>query len=333
MRAALLFFLSFCFTGALWAAVDKIEPGEIWRDNRGKHIQAHGGSVLKVGDVWYWFGEDRTEEDGKSGKPKERWVACYASRDLMRWEFRARVAGGPPPEKEMGVPYVFERPKVFHNAKTGKFVMYVHLDDAKYRYARVGVFASDKVDGQYKFLHSFRPLGQESRDIGQFVDDDGSAYLIFEARPTKGFYIAKLSDDYLTVQEETCFIKAGLEGGALVKHDGLYYLVGSWMSGWKPNPNQYATATSLKGPWSEFKDIAPKHTNTYGSQSTLLMKVIGTKKTSVIFIGDMWRPKEHRDGRYLWMPVEIGGGRLSLPEPKPWSIDVKTGETQIENTH
>lgn len=328
MRAALFFLLSFCFTGVLWAAVDNIEPGEIWRDNRGQHIQAHGGSILKVGDFWYWFGEDRMEEDGKSGKPQERWVACYASRDLMRWEFRARVAGGPPPEK-VGVPYVFERPKVFHNAKTGKFVMYVHLDDAKYRYARVAVFVSDKVDGQYKFVHSFRPFGKESRDIGQFVDDDGSAYLIFEARPTKGFYIAKLSDDYLTVQEETCFIKAGLEGGALVKYDGLYYLIGSWMSGWKPNPNQYATATSLKGPWSAFKDIAPKETNTYGSQSTLLVKVIGTKKTTVVFMGDMWRPKEHRDGRYLWMPVEIGGGRLSLPEPKPWSIDVRTGETKI----
>jgi hypothetical protein len=46
MRAALLFFLSFCFTGALWATEDRIEPGEIWRDNRGKHIQAHGGSIL-----------------------------------------------------------------------------------------------------------------------------------------------------------------------------------------------------------------------------------------------------------------------------------------------
>ena len=154
---ALLIFLSFCFTGALWAAVDTIEPGEIWRDNRGKHIQAHGGSVLKVGDVWYWFGEDRTAEDGKSGKPRERWIACYASQDLMRWEFRARVAGGPPPEKELGTPYVFERPKVFHNAKTGKFVMYVHLDDARYHYARVGVFVSDKVDGPYQFVHSFRP--------------------------------------------------------------------------------------------------------------------------------------------------------------------------------
>jgi hypothetical protein len=330
MRTALFPALFLVLTSLLAAAPTRIEPGAIWKDNRGKHIQAHGGSILKLGDTWFWFGEDREEEDGKKGKPTQRWVSCYASRDLMRWEHRGRVAGGPPPEPEMGTPYVFERPKVFHNAKTGKFVMYVHLDDAKYRFARVGVFVADKVDGQYQFVHSFRPLGQESRDIGQFVDDDGSAYLIFESRPTKGFYIAKLSEDYLTVAEETCFIRSGLEGGALVKYDGLYYIVGSWMSGWKPNPNQYATATSLKGPWSQFKDIAPPATNTYGSQSTLLVKVAGTKQTTVIFMGDMWRPHEHRDGRYLWMPVEIGGGRLVLPEPKPWSIDIKTGETKIQ---
>jgi hypothetical protein len=45
------------------------------------------------------------------------------------------------------------------------------------------------VDGDYQYLKSFRPLGHESRDIGQFVDDDGTAYLIFEDRPN-GFRIA-----------------------------------------------------------------------------------------------------------------------------------------------
>jgi hypothetical protein len=80
---------------------------------------------------------------------------------------------------------VLERPKVFYNAKTRKYVMYMHIDDAKYALARVGVAVSDTVDGDYKFLRSFRPLGQESRDIGQFIDDDGSAYLIFEDRPAK----------------------------------------------------------------------------------------------------------------------------------------------------
>ena len=208
--------------------------------------------------------------------------------------------------------------------------MYAHLDDAAYKLAHVAVFVSDTVDGDYTYVRSFRPLGQESRDIGQFVDDDGSAYLIFEARPTRGFYIAALSDDYLDVEREVCFIKSGLEGGALVNHDGLYYIIGSWMSGWRPNNNQYATARSLSGPWSEFKDIAPPEKKTYGSQSTLMLKVVGSKKTSVIFMGDMWRPGRHNDGRYLWMPLEIGDGRLWLPEPRPWSIDVATGETVLK---
>ena len=32
----------------------------------------------------------------------------------------------------------------------------------------------DKIDGHYKNLRSFRPLDHESRDIGQFIDDDGN---------------------------------------------------------------------------------------------------------------------------------------------------------------
>ena len=102
------------------------------------------------------------------------------------------------------------------------------------------------------------------------------------------------------------------------------------MSGWFPNPNMYATASSLAGPWSEFKDIAPPHTNTYSSQSTMMLKVQGSKTTSVIFMGDQWRPNAHWDGRYLWMPLEIGDGKLWLPEPKPWTLDVVTGETTIK---
>jgi hypothetical protein len=66
------------------------------------------------------------------------------------------------------------------------------------------------------------PSVQESRDIGQFIDDDGSAYLIFEDRPAKGFHIASLSDDYLTVEKEVCLINAPLEGGADVNAKALW---------------------------------------------------------------------------------------------------------------
>ena len=54
-----------------------------------------------------------------------------------------------------------------------------------YAVARVAVLTSDTVDGDYKYLRSFRPLGHESRDIGQFIDDDGTPYLIFEDRAVR----------------------------------------------------------------------------------------------------------------------------------------------------
>jgi hypothetical protein len=208
--------------------------------------------------------------------------------------------------------------------------MYMHIDGPApgerggYKLARVGVAVSDRVDGDYQYLKSFRPLGHESRDIGQFIDDDGTTYLIFEDRPY-GFRIATLSADYLNVEKEVCLIPLHMEGGAVVHYEGLYYAIGSALTGWNPNPNKYATAKSLAGPWSDFQDIAPPESNTYGAQSTMLLKVVGEKGTAVIFMGDIWKPRTQWDSRYLWMPLEIGGGKLRLPEPRPWTIDVKAG--------
>jgi len=322
--AVKLFFLGaavlFCQTAQ---SAETIQPGAVWPDNRGQHIQAHGGGILKVGGTYYWFGEDRSQQNG-SGL---RYVSCYASTNLAQWTFRNQVVKLADPEK-LGRGWILERPKVFYNAPTKKFVMYAHIDNGTYKFASVAVLTCDTVDGDYHYLKSFRPLGHESRDIGQFIDDDGTAYLIFEDRPF-GFRIAKLSGDYLNVEKEMCLIREPLEGGAVVHYDGLYYVIGSRMTGWNPNPNQYATAKSLAGPWSEFKDIAPPEKNTYGAQSTMLLKVVGTNTTSVIFMGDIWKPEAQWDSRYLWMPLEIGGGKLALPTPREWTLDIQAGEAKI----
>ncbi len=313
------------FPGLLFAAPQVIRPGAVWLDNRGKQIEAHGGGVIKLGDTFYWFGEDRS----RGLDWHKRYVSCYSSTDLAHWTFRNRALKLADPE-HFGPRWVLERPKVFCNARTGKFVMYMHIDNANYRVARVGVAICDTVDGNYRYLRSFRPLGHESRDIGQFIDDDGSAYLIFEDRPAKGFHIAKLSDDYLSVAKDVCLVHAPLEGGALVHYQGLYYAIGSQLTGWRPNPNKYATAPSLAGPWSKFKDIAPPESHTYGSQSTMLLKVAGAKTTTVIFMGDIWKPRTQWDSRYLWLPVQIGNGKFWLPKPSDWTMDVKTGEAVIQ---
>lgn|SRR6266496_828343 len=149
------------------AATNVIRPGDTWLDDRGKHIQAHGGGIIKLGDEYFWFGEDRSRNND-AGK---RFVSCYSSKDLVNWKFRNQVLNLADPE-HFGPEWVLERPKVFYNATTRKFVMYMHIDgrapgsDSRYSIARLGVATCDSVDGDYRYLKSFRPLGKESRDIG-----------------------------------------------------------------------------------------------------------------------------------------------------------------------
>jgi hypothetical protein len=311
-----------CFIAGTFAqskSATVIKPGEIWPDNKGIHIQAHGGGIIKIKNTYYWYGEYRARDND----PALRYVGCYSSEDLVNWKFLNKIQFSDP--ENLGVGWVLERPKVYYNKKTKKYVMYFHLDNKPYKVARVGVAISDNPDGAYQFVKSFRPLDRESRDIGQFIDDDGTAYLVFEDRPSKGFHIAKLSDDYLSIEKDICLINSPLEGGAIVHYKGLYYAIGSALTGWRANPNKYATAKSLEGPWTEFKDIAPSETNTYGSQSTMMIKVTGSKGSTVVFMADQWKPATQWDSRYLWMPLEIGEGKLWLPQPKPWNLDLKAG--------
>ena len=103
-----------------------------------------------------------------------------------------------------------------------------------------------------------------------------------------------------------CLIPAHMEGGAIVHYQGLYYAIGSALTGWAPNPNKYATAHSLEGPWSEFKDIAPPETKTYGSQSTMLLKVVGYQEDHRHFHG---RHLEAADAMGFALPVDAAGDR------------------------
>ncbi len=308
------------------AAGGSINPGDVWPDDQGQHIQAHGGGIIQRGDTYYWFGEYRARDNA----PEKRYVGCYASQDLIHWQFRSKAVQLEDPE-HLGPGWVLERPKVFYSAAARRFVMYVHLDDARYALARVAVLVSDTVDGAYRYVNSFRPMGHESRDIGQFVDDDGTAYLLSEDRPN-GFHIFQLSPDCLSIARDVCIVPEHLEGLAAVHYGGLYYLVGSHLSSWAPNPNVYATATSLSGPWSHFANLAPPETNTYGSQSSFLLSVTGTKATTVIFLADIWKPDTLWDSRYLWMPLQIGDGKLWLPKPCEWTIECGHGRSPFDRT-
>jgi hypothetical protein len=133
-------------------------PGALWPDDKGVHINAHGGGFLYHEGVYYWFGEHKIA--GPAGNQAHVGVHCYASRDLYNWEdqdIALHVSDDPNSDIVRGC--VLERPKVIYNAKTRQFVMWFHLElkGQGYSAARSGVAISDSVTGPYTFVRSFRP--------------------------------------------------------------------------------------------------------------------------------------------------------------------------------
>lgn len=157
--------------------------------NTGKHIQAHGGGILRVGDTYYWWviavrsgvppaHRFRVGEDKTDGSPFQN-VNCYSSQNLVEWKYEGalltRQGSG-----DLGPNRIVERPKILYNKSTGQYVLWMHIDSSSYGDAKVGVATGSTPCGQYSYKGSFRPLGFESRDLGVFVDDDEKGYLLTE---------------------------------------------------------------------------------------------------------------------------------------------------------
>ncbi len=133
-------------------------PGEVWPDNNGVHINAHGGGVLPHDGVYYWFGEHKIA--GEAGNAAHVGVHVYSSRDLYNWtDAGIALAVSDDPRSPIARGCILERPKVLFNARTRKFVMWFHLEpkDAGYAGALSGVAVADHVAGPYEFLRCFRP--------------------------------------------------------------------------------------------------------------------------------------------------------------------------------
>jgi hypothetical protein len=320
----------FAFRGAqvAHAAVPPaIIPGGSWTDIRGNSIQAHGEGMIKVGLVYYWFGEDRSQNNAAFIN-----INCYASIDLVHWTFRNHVltqqASG-----DLGPDRVVERPKVIYNALTHMFVLYVHIDSSNYGEAKVGVATSRAVDGIYTYRGSYNPRGNQSRDMTVFQDTDGSAYLIYSTNNNNDLNIDKLSADYLSDSSSVySFPGVRWEAPGMFKVNGRYYLITSSPTGWAPNPNMYTSATSLTGPWAASTSLAPNSPNTYDSQDAYILPVTGLSGTTYIYMGDRWDSTALGNSRYIWLPLQFSGTSISLSYYDAWTINMITGSWRAVST-
>jgi len=99
-------------------------------------------------------------------------------------------------------------------------------------------------------------------------------------------------------------------------------MISSGCSGWNPNAARSAVAHSIWGPWTSLGNPARGEPDavkiTFGAQSTTVLPVPG-KSQSLIFIADLWRPKDAIDGRYAWLPLEWEGEKPAFKWRTEWS--------------
>ena len=371
----LLLLISFTFTYSINSFTGA--EGVMMVDTNGVPIQAHGGQIQKLGNKYYWIGEDKTYDY----KPCPG-IHMYTSEDLYNWkdeglvlktmksqsdlnnEYFSSLYGGLS-EQEKYTIYedlwmgegdkgcVIERPKMLHNPKTGKYVIWFHADgttptssgSSNYGKAKAGIAISDNALGPYKLLgsyllvnndkydHSWDHIGGHVRDMNLFQDDDGTAYVIYSSDGNANTYIAKLNDDYTGLSKSgnepvegvdyiVTFVKNSREAPAMFKANGKYYLISSGCTGWDPNPASYAIADKVLGEWKTMGNpcVDDGASTTYNTQSTCVYKV---NEGEYIYMGDRWFSNKLRDSRYVWLPIEFNSeGHISIKKYSNWDLSI-----------
>lgn len=319
--------------------IDKtsIEPAQLWLDNKGNHINAHGGGVLFHNGIYYWYGEHKIK--GKSeANFADGGIQCYTSKDLINWTDAGIVLGvdyNNTNNNDLTYGCLIERPKVVFNPKTRKFLAYFKFypKGNGYEIAYVGVATSESPAGPFKYSHKFLgPSPKGSGDFSMFVDDNGDLFHLAVRKPDKAFVIAKMRDDYmLPIEEykEVENIEHHTEAPAIVKINGRYHLLGSGSTGWKPNVARYYTSTNLYGPWKQETNpcngLNPIDNlgidKTWGGQSSFVLKVNGIEN-GYIALFDIWYPDMPIKGRYIWLPIVLKDNKFSINWLNEWNLDV-----------
>ena len=324
-----------------------IQSGQDWLDTKGNLIEAHGGDVFQANGKFYWVGQDRTHNNNTF-----RALKCYSSDTLTDWTLE-NDSLTPAKNPELPAEVIIARPKVVYNELTKSYVMWF-----KYRHPtgidpnmRAGVASSSEPCGDYKVETVFFPtvnnVSHYAGDTAMLVDDDGTGYYVISSigelkdgkmgtlangSRDRRMKVFKLTPDFRNVAEllyefplETNR-KARREGPALAKIDGKYVMLTSGTQSWKPNQQKYSIASSMAGPWSEWKNIGPK--SGFKSQTAYVIPVHGSEQTTYIYGADRHAGKKLIDSRYVWLPIDIKGDQLDMKWYDSWSIDTKTGLLQ-----
>lgn len=222
MKKTTLFVWAVCIcTLALSACTQQqeakeIRPMEIWPDNTGVHVNAHGGGILYHEGTYYWYGENKSDTTSSAMVG----IMCYSSPNLTDWKNEGAVLPVVTNDttSEITQGCIMERPKVIYNEKTGKFVMWFHLElkGKGYAAARSAVAVADRPTGPFKYLRSGRiNPGKLPFDM---TDEQRAVLDTLDA----GKYTEWWTPTWYDAIAKGLFVKRDLEGGQMARDMQLF---------------------------------------------------------------------------------------------------------------
>ena len=295
-----------------------IKNGNLWKTNKGATVQAHAPGFVRVGDVWYMVGEDRSN----SWNPD---VNLYSSTDLVNWKYEKKIIQNGVTSPELGSSRMIERAKLMYNEKTGKFVVWCHWEASNYGASEAACFTCDRVDGAYQLEWSGRPQGIKSRDCNVFVDHDGTAYFISTTEENQHLGLFQLDDDYLSTTSHTrLFGGQRREAPAIVRIGDNYFMFSSACSGWDPNQCKLSYSQNLKDGWSGLWNVG--NSIAYDTQAAAILTIKGTKQTTYLYVGDRWQDPDLPNTKTIVFPISFDGTSCDFRYHERFDINFVTGE-------
>ena len=307
-------------------------PGRTWLDSGGRPIEAHQGCVLFDRGTYYWYGADFSGPHLPLAPPRmfswyyARGTNVYSSSDLYNWKREGvALANVDDPAHPLYRLNHVARPKVVRSDATGKYVLMgtllspdVNRGDT-HRYPVVAV--ADTPVGPFEYLGQLPWPGHDTRevlgpDIALVKDEAGKAYLVSGWGPV---WVYELADDCLSIVRGQRLEGVRGEAPAVFRHEVLWYMAVSELTGWAANPNTYATAESLLGPWTDRGRfcVGDESDPTFGGQTCFVLPVAG-RDGAFIYVADRFNAAsefvvdDFRKATHIWLPVQFGPGRGTM---------------------
>lgn len=269
-----------------------IRPGQVYLDENGKRIEAHGGYIFIDGDTFYWYGENKEKTLGKD-KMWTYGIRYYSSKDFYNWKDEGFLIE-PSDDKKNVMFYErrIDRPHIIKNKK-GEYICWIKYNDS----SSFAIFKAEEFKGPYTLINEkYQAYGKKCGDFDFNYDEEGNIYLFVEVDHVD-LISAMLNDEGTECVGEPVYHYKGIrppftrEGVTCFKRNGKYYLLTSGMSGYIPNPSEAAVADEVQGPYRILGDphVDEKGVSSYNSQLSCIFKYPG--KDLYVSIADRWVPE------------------------------------------